>query len=180
MHLELMRDHRRDPPRIANPEAVQTARIWHCKFRSLDFVSKLENLKGLAVATFPDTSFEALGALRQLKHLSVVHLPKVSDLGPLSRLKSLEVLSLSTLPSWDSSGKATEVATLEPLASLPGLRHVELFGVVAAGRSLEPLEACPALESLRVSKWPKPEIARFREVTRVSDDWAPGPWFLPD
>ena len=180
MHLELMRETRRDRPQLANPEAVRTARIWHCKFRSLDFLSQLENLEGLAVATFPDSSFKALGSLRQLKYFSVVHLPKVSDLGPLASMKSLEVLSLSTLPSWDSSGKTTEVATLEPLASLPRLRHVELFGVVAADRSLAPIEGCPVLESLRVSKWPKPEIARFRRATRMSDDWAPRPWFLPE
>ncbi len=180
MHIDFQRDDQLEAPAIADPENVRTARFWHCKFRSLDFVSQLTNLEGLVVATYPDVSFDVLGSLTSLKYLRVLHLPKVSNIAPLAGLERLEVLSLATLPSWDSSGKTTEIDSLKPIALLPALRHVELFGVRTADRSLVPLEACPALASLRVSKWPKREVERFATAAGVSNDWAPRPWFLPD
>lgn len=180
VHLDYIRDEQRDAPDVAEPTNVRTARFWHCKFRSLAFVSRFANLEGLAVATYPDASFEALGPLTCLRYLRVLHLPKVSDLTPLARLQKLEVLSLATLPSWDSSGKTTEIASLGPIASLPNLRHIELLGVRTRDLSLAQLETCRSLVSLRASKWPKREVERFTLAAGVSNDWAPSPWFLPD
>jgi hypothetical protein len=76
-------------------------------------------------------------------------------LGPLARLTSLVTLRLETLPSWDASGKRTIVESLEPLAELKALEHVELFSVLPPDRSLEPLERLPSLVTARLQRLPQ-------------------------
>jgi hypothetical protein len=61
------------------------------------------------------------------------------------------------------------------LAKLPHLAHPELFGVRPADKSLRDLEKAPSLVSVRVSKYPKPEVRRFYEATGCTDAFAPGP-----
>src|SRR5690349_649805 len=107
MHLDLMHDTRTQMPDIQ--PAVKSLRIWHCKYRTLGPVSRLENLKVLVVATFPDDSFMLLRSLRDLQYLRILHMPKVHDLSPLAELRCLETLSLETTPGWDASGKVTTV-----------------------------------------------------------------------
>jgi hypothetical protein len=103
--------------------------------------------------------------LSNLRHLKVVDMPSVSDLSHLGELAALESLSLATSPSWDSSGKVLTITSLKPLAKLPCLRHLELFGVVPKDRSLGPLHQCKHLESLRVSKYPASEVEEFHSST---------------
>lgn len=177
VHIELMRDASNEFPALASPGEVTSLRVWHCKYRSLAELARLRNVEGLVVATYPDATLEPLRHLRSLRYLRLLHLPKVSALDPLAEVVSLEVLSISTLPSWDASGKVTEVESLRPMARLPLLRHLELFGVRPPDRSLRELEVCPSLETLRVSKYPKPEVERFRRVRSVTNDFAPEPWF---
>ena len=70
-----------------------------------------------------------------------------------------------------------EVESLRPLAALPNLRHLELYGVRPGDGSLRALETCTALESVRVSKYEAGEVERFRNVSGASDASAPEPWF---
>src|SRR5207244_2398180 len=109
------------------------------------------------IGSFPDDSLECLTTLDRLRYLSIVHLPHIDDLARISRLKALTVLRLHTLPSWDTSGKTTSVASLTPLSDLPALRHLELFGVVPHDRSLAALQDCTWLHSVRVTKYPEAE-----------------------
>lgn len=168
-----MRDSAREFPVPEDVEVVTAARVWHCKYRTLEPLGRFHNLETLVVATWPDSSLEVLGGLHRLSYLSLVHLPKVTDLAPLAALQNLVTLRLHTLPSWDSSGKKTTVRSLEPLALLPSLRHLELFGVVSEDGSLVALEAASGLESVRVHKYAKREVERFYEATGISDDFAP-------
>ena len=177
MHLELMRDKAREFPEIGEPQSLRTLRAWHCNYRTLEPVAHLTSLTGLVVATYPDASLELLGGLEELRYLFILHLPKIDSIEPIAHLNRLEVLRLHTLPDWDASGRTTQVESLDPLARLPHLRHVELFGVRPADRSLRSLERSPNLESVRVSKYPKAEVARFQETTGLSDRFAPEPWF---
>ena len=156
---------------------MKTARLWHCKYRTVAQLAELTLLEGLDVATFPDASLEPLNGLTQLKYLRLLHLPRVTDLSPLTDLRELKVLRLATLPSWDASGKTTEVESLAPLAGLPALRHLELFGVHPRDRTLSALETCPSLASVRVSKYPAQEVERFAEATGPDNAFAPEPWF---
>jgi hypothetical protein len=177
MQIELMRDPARDLAPIAQPDAVRTARLWHCKYRSLSGLATLTGLEGLAIATWPDDSLSTLAGLKHLRYLSIVHLPKVSDLGPLRELESLESLALATLPSWDSSSRRTEVESLGPLASLHQLRHVELLGVVPADKSLEPLVNLSSLQTARLHGYAEAAVSRFFEDTAATNAHAPEPWF---
>jgi len=172
-----MREPSRDFPEIQVPEAVDTLRVWHCKYRTLAALAKLKNLRGLEVATYPDESLDPVGELTKLGYLRILHLPKVTKLGPLGRLTALVTLRLDTLPSWDASRKRTVVESLAALGLLKNLQHIELFGVVPADGSLRPLEDCTALATARFHLIPKPEIRRFYAATKLSDAHGPAPDF---
>jgi hypothetical protein len=175
MHLELMRESARQFPAADDPAAVRTARIWHCKFKSLAPLASLSELRELAIATYPDGDLHPISQLTHLQYLSIVHLPAVTDLQPLSKLTELTSLSLATLSSWDSSGRVTVVASLKPLAQLPKLAHLELFGVVNEARSLADLKGCSALQSAKFSKFPEAEITSFFEGSSIAETWNPEP-----
>lgn len=177
MHVELIRDEARTLPPIAAPNEVDTLRIWHCKYRTLDVLRQFTHLRGLEIATFPDSSLAPLSDLRNLRYLRLLHLPHVTDLEPLELLTSLTTLRLATLPSWDSSKRTTTVKSLTPLARLQHLRHLELLGIVPADESLSPLQECPYLETARFHLIRDSEVARFFAATRARDDFAPDPDF---
>ena len=177
LHLELMRDPARKFPLVADPESVRSAKIWHCKYKSLEPLGELRNLEELVIATFPDESFEFLGKLEKLRFLSVVHMPKISDIAPLAKLSKLTSLSLSTLPSWDASKKTTIIQSLEPLTAIPELAHLELFGICPPDQSLVPLEKCKHLQTARISQYPKAETNRFFGETEVVSQFNPKPSF---
>lgn len=158
-----MRDGAREFPLPESPAQVRTARIWHCKYRSLAPVAQLTGVRQLSIATFPDDSLEALASLTALEELQIVHLPKVHDLSPLSGLTNLRSLSLQTLPSWDASGMVTEVESLTPISSLTSLERLELFGVVPKNRSVDSVIDMPSLRHLRVSQFPEAEGERAQK-----------------
>jgi hypothetical protein len=175
--VDLLRDQgRRFPPGPLDLHA-QSMRIWHCKYSTLDAVSQFRHLRTLSVAGFPDASLDAIGSLDDLEWLSILHLPKVTSLAPLGRLSQLRCLSLSTTPGWDGSNKRTTVDSLQPIAELPALENLELFGVVPTDRSLAALEHASRLRSVRVSKYLMKEEARFRAVTNLSNAFMPPPNF---
>lgn len=51
----------------------------------------------------------------------------------------------------------------------------KLFGVLPEDETLQALENCPELETLRVSKYRKSETDRFYRVTKLLDSFAPSP-----
>lgn len=176
-HLELMRDSSKILPKLEFPLEFRTARIWHCGYRSLAPISELSNLEELVIGSLPDPSIEFLCKLSRLRYLRILHMPKISNLEPITQLASIEVLSLSTSTSWDAVGKCTIIDSLLPLIKLPKLKQLELFGVCPADKSLSDLQSCPALESARFSQYPADEIARFYRETEVLDAFASEPSF---
>jgi hypothetical protein len=176
-HLDLIRDSARSFPVVSDPDAVRSARVWYCKYKSLASLAELRNLEELVIAGFPDESFEFLGTLEKLRLLNVLHLPKITSVTPLSKLSLLETLSLSTLPSWDASRKITIIESLEPLADIPALAHLELFGVCPPDKSLVPIERCKHLRTARFSQYPAKELARFYERVAVVNKFNPKPSF---
>ena len=170
-----MRDKTKAMPTDPDSAEVTALRVWHCNYVLLAPLVQYPNLSTLVVATYPDADLEPIASLNRLEYLSLLHLPGVTDLAPLAQLTHLRTIRLATLPSWDSSGRATEVDSLRPLALLPKLTHLELFGVRPSSKSLHDLEGAASLASVRVSKYPKAEVKRFRDVTGATDAFAPPP-----
>ena len=177
MHLEQMRVKNKSFPQVAFPLEVRSARIWHCNFKSLEEISALQNLETLVVATWPDISFMPLASLKRLKYLSVLHFPKAAELLPIAGLNLLETLCLSSLPSWDASGKTLLVNSLEPVAQLRSLKHLELCGVRTPDRTLPLGMKSKALQSAKFFKYRKSEVEKFYAATGASDAFAPQPAF---
>lgn len=175
MHIDLMREKEKCFPLVDAPLAVQSVRVWHCKYSSLAPLNAFVNLETLVVATWPDASFDALAGLDHLRYLSILHFPHASDLSPLGALRGLATLRLSSLPSWDASGKVLNVLSLAPIAQLPNLQHLELFGVCPPDRRLPVEVASKSLSSARFSKYPQSEVERFHEITGAAGAYAPEP-----
>lgn len=173
MHIEYMRDKSKEMPIFENPLEIKSMTIWHCNYLSFSQISKCTYLEQLNIANLLESDFCFLSKCSSLKFLSITHLPNITSFDALSGLLELETLSLSTLPSWDSSGKKTIVDSLLPLAKLPNLKHIELFGVIPEIVSLETLSIFSGLSSARFSKYPKKITNAFYKQTGISDDWAP-------
>jgi hypothetical protein len=176
-HLDLMRDATRAFPPVADPASIRSARIWHCKYRTLAPLAGLSNLEELVVAGFPDASFELLAGLGKLRFLSIMHMPLISDIAPLANLRQLTSLSLATLPGWDAAGKRTMIRSLEPLTAIPALAQLELIGILPPDKSLRPLQQCRHLRTARIAHYPRSETDRFFAETEVLCEFNPAPSF---
>lgn len=173
MKIELIREKDKIFPIIESPEKVTSLKIWHCNYESMEAISELNGIERLTIATYPERDLEVISKLKRLQTLQIINMPLVDDLSPLENLPNLTVLSLQTLPSLDSSGKKTIVKSLKPIAKIGTLRHLELFGVIPASKSLSELMEMTFLQTAKFSKYPKKEMLRFFEETGVIQDWNP-------
>ena len=173
MHLEFIRDPARQMPTVPNAAQITSLAVWYCNFESLASLTYFTNLKALKIAGYPDESLEPLESMKGLVWLSILHMPKVSDLEPLTKLHALTSLELQTLPSWDSSRKRQVVKALEPLTRIPKLAHLSLFGVIPSSKSLAALEGCKNLSAVRVSGYPAAEVKRFYAASGVENAFMP-------
>jgi hypothetical protein len=171
----LLRDSALTFPSSPMDVSIESLRIWHCKYRSVQRLTDFSKLAILEIASYPDDTLDAIGELRQLRYLRILHLPKVSSLAPLGNLRKLRTLALETTPGWDSSNRVTEVESLEPLSRLPMLEHLALLGIRPRDRSLRPLQASGSLRSVRVHKYPPEEVVRFFRETGWKDVHVPEP-----
>jgi hypothetical protein len=167
-----MRDKSREFPAVSRPAQYTSARVWHCSYRSLAALDSFVNLRSLEIATYPDATFEPISGLLRLEALRVIHMPRITDLEPLRKLTLLRHLSLETLPSWDVSGKVTEVRSLAPLAELTRLESLELYGVRPPNRRIDDLLRIPSLREAKITKYAEGEAARLADVLgrRASGD----------
>jgi hypothetical protein len=175
--VELVRDQARVFPPRPLSSGLRSLQIWHCRYATLAPLSQFRSLRILSIDGFPDPTLDTIGLLTELEWLSILHLPKVTTLAPLRHLSRLRCLSLRTTPGWDASSKKTIVESLSPIADLPALEHLELFGVVPADGSLAELQRAKSLRSVRVSKYRASEQARFRSETSLPNNFMPDPAF---
>ena len=169
--FDLVRDTEKQLPDI--PIDTQKLRIWYCKYRTLEAVRRLPLINELVIAGMPDADINYLSQLKHLKHLSIVGLAKVKNIDFLNSLVKLESLSLSTPPSWDASSRKIILDSINPIASLPQLLHLELFGVMDERRSLEALRHCPKLLTARFSQYPTQTVDEFYQVTGTNNQANP-------
>jgi hypothetical protein len=177
MHVELMKDSSKRLPLVDGFENASSMRVWYCKYNDFSALSMYSSLRELVIAGYPEKTLGILQGLRHLTYLSIVHLPKVVELKPLSLLHNLCSLSLSTLPSWDSSKRFTIVESLDPIREIVSLRHLELFGIFPADKSLSAIERCRSLLSARFSQFPREVVDKFYTDTGVLNEFNPRPLF---
>lgn len=171
--VQLIRETDRGNLAFKSPLHITNLKIWHCKYKSLVKVGECKELNELVIATLPDDNLAFLESLEKLQYLKILHMPRLRCLDPISKLENLEVLSLATLPSWDSSGKRTIVDSLAPISSLPKIKHLELFRVCPPDLTLRELEVSKSLVSVRASGYSKSELKRFYSNTGFGDDRVP-------
>jgi hypothetical protein len=124
MKLELIREKSKYFLKIENPLDFTEIKIWHCRYQSSNQISDFQNIENIEIATYPDASFES-GKLPKVKSLKIIHLPKVNDISPLSKLESLETLYLAILPCWN---KFQYIASLKPLHKFSKSQIEERYG----------------------------------------------------
>lgn len=172
-HLQLVRDPAKVFPAIPDPQSWTSARVWFCKYKTMQPLSELVNLEQLEIAGFPDATLDDLVGLKHLRILRLQNFPKVTDLAPLAQLEKLETVALATPPSWDASRKKHIVSSLEPLTKLPALRHIELFRIAPKSERPDELLKCKGLRSARLTGYPAKDLEAFHKASGFSDDFAP-------
>ena len=156
-------------------DAIRSARVWHCKYRTLAPLASCAHLRTLVVGTYPDDNLRILESFPELRYLRILHMPKITNLDSISSLRRLDTLSLATAVEWDRRKRVQTVRSLEPIAALPSLRHLELFGIVDHTGSLRSLHGIPALKSARVSGYSDNDLRAFYAATHAVDEFNPSP-----
>lgn len=163
-------------PDLDDPLTITHARVLACKYEDWNGIGRLTNLISLEVSDWLGSDFSPLQSLTSLEQLKITHLPRISSLAPLAGLVSLKRLILETIPSWDSSGKVTEIETLAPLRDLP-LEEVNLFGVRPQSKAVDDLLDIKTLRRVRLSKFAAKEIKRINAlVPNEFVDWHDLAW----
>ena len=137
---------------IASRPDIMTARSLDlATVREAD-LSFLHTNQSLRVLYLTDVhALRGVELLSQVRELVLVHIPKVRSLEPLLALRDLQILTISTLPSWDASRKCLEVDSFEPLRSLNALVSLSLCGIRPNHGRLQPLQQLTGLRALNVS-----------------------------
>ena len=149
--------------------------------RAFDAVMATADPRFLVIWDLKAGDLSAMSGLRRTERLVIIGANKVADIAPLGQLENLQLLSLERMPkARDLTALAAltrlehlcfagghyaspkRVASLRPLAALVALRSVNLIGVTAGDRSLEPLAGLPELVEISLSNsWPVAEFARL-------------------
>jgi hypothetical protein len=134
------------------PGRVLSLKVWYSRVADWTALEAFASLQTLEVAGYEHSDLEPVSSLCHLKELRLLHFPKVSNLSPLAKLSALENLALEFLPSYDASGKYLHVESLSPLAQLPKLRQLRIFGVRASDRSLHALSQITSLSTIHIGR----------------------------
>jgi hypothetical protein len=138
------------------------------KIRRASSLSGLEKLPKLEALDLDEPeSLVGLSALTRLKYLSMSHFTRIHSLQPLGALTALTGLSLSTIASWDASGRVLSVESFVPLSKLIHLAALNLMGVWPEDGSLEPLYRLKQIRYLNVSHVRQFRLRDFARLARA-------------
>jgi len=135
----------------ARPEIMEARSLDVTGVRNTD-LSFLRANQSLRILHLSEAhSLRGIETLSQIRELVLIHIPKVRTLQPLGALRSLQFLTISTVPSWDASRKCIEVESFAPLRHLKDLVSLTLTGVLPLHGGLRPLHELTGLRALQIS-----------------------------
>jgi len=138
------------------------------KVRRASSLSGLEELPKLEALDLDEPeSIAGLSALTRLKFVSMSHFTRIHSLQPLGALRALTGLSLSTIASWDASGRVLSVESFTPLSGLIHLEALNLMGVWPEDGSLEPLYRLKQVRHLNISHVRQFRLKDFARLARA-------------
>lgn len=94
--------------------------------RDLSSIRKLRSLERLYLGSCSIKDVRPISALKNLQHLSLNNLDRMSDYSPLGKLKNLELLEIDGAPMMP---KSVWIDDLKFLRRLPNLRGLSMFAV---------------------------------------------------
>lgn len=187
----------RDLRRLPEMPQLETLEVWRANDAAMRIVGQLAGLRTLVVH---ESRIATLDALEPLPELEVFMFPGASSLRDPSALERIPTLravwmDVSGLRSLDWAARLTHIhglfvtgglttlPTLAPLAALTGLRHLTVGHVRIRDKSLRPLHALTALETLEVpDRFALDEMAalaaalpRVQGIPRQAFTWSEGP-----
>ncbi|MEM6499417.1 MAG: hypothetical protein AAF709_22175 [Pseudomonadota bacterium] len=142
-----------------NPRSLYLGAIRTADFAPLCEMPRLDGLSLSINTKLDDISF--IGAMTSLKRLSLDDIKKPFDLTPVSQLSQLDQLTLSG-GIWN----VLRVPSLEPLAHLKYVRHIELTNIRVGDQTLAPLGSVTALQDLYLSNQFPMEAYAWLAATR--------------
>jgi len=117
--------------------------------KSIASISAIPNLKFFYLGNSGALkNIDILSDMRKLVVLELVHMPKISDLAPLTTLTQLEGLGVE-----GGMEKTQIVDSLAPLSNLVGLRYLFLANLKSKDNTLKPLSSLHSLMNLRTAWW---------------------------
>jgi len=135
----------------ARPDILSARALELTAVRDTDIAFLRDNLNLRVLYLMEPHTLQGAAALPHVRELVLLHIPKIRSLEPLAALHDLEILTISTLPSWDASRKCLEIESLQPLQELTNLRALNLTGVRPVQGGLRPLQALKGLRRLEIS-----------------------------
>lgn len=101
--------------------------------------------------------------------LTLDHFHRVDTLclRPLANLRKLRFLSLSTIPTWDGSGRTLKVDTFAHCSDLPKLEVIQIIGVTPREGRLKPLEMLNGLKVASIGNTRFYTIEDFAGLSRA-------------
>lgn len=139
--------------------------------RSLSGLDNLAMLEDLELQMLGVEDLAPLAALSKLRSLSLIGLRAAHDLSPLAGLRTLERLRVSRAGMQDD----VHIDSIRPLAGLDRLEEVVLSGTVIADNDLRPLAAVPGLRRLVLYGAGGPVVEELRARPRLELIVTPGP-----
>jgi len=140
---------------LVNPKMLH---IYELRVDNLSIISSLKEVEVLALEW--NTKAKSLWDLSKntsLKSLSITDFSKLTDINPLQKNTSLELLQLSG-GIWNS----LNLNTLQPLRYLKNLKFLGLSNIRVKDESLEPISDLKGLQELEISnQFPTEEYARL-------------------
>ena len=151
---------------ICNCPSLESLFIENLKTGNVDRLNGLAKLSTLSLDTCSKiTSLEFLTKLSALRGLAIIHFKNVYDLDPLAEIPSLRFLAVAG-GMWNRM----KVASFAPIGRLRNLEFLHLTNIKAEDESLEPLAALGHLKLLDIANfYPMSEFAQLSGRLRATE-----------